>query len=112
MVWILDPGFWATLTHGVASITDGMVNLVAARSHLETNMGRHLGARNGSSEAVLGMMAMGVPGKAWLTEIVILTVGAVKEFTFGKLCDTIFCQSRKKRWLSTTIVVVIIIIMA
>lgn len=67
-----------------------MVNLIAARSHLGADMSRHFYVRNSGCEAMLGVMAMGIPSKARLAEIIIFTVGAVKEFALGKFCN-IFC---------------------
>jgi hypothetical protein len=62
------------------------VDLVTARAHLDSNVSRHFSAWYGWGEAMLGVMAMSIFSKAWLAEVIILAVHAVKELTLVELC--------------------------
>jgi hypothetical protein len=48
----------------VTAVTNSVVHVVTSRAHLDFNMVRHLGALYGRGETVLGVVAMGVLGKA------------------------------------------------
>jgi hypothetical protein len=48
----------------VTAVTNSVVHVVTSRAHLDFNMVRHLDALYGRGETVLGVVAMGVLGKA------------------------------------------------
>lgn len=74
------------VTYSIASITDGVVDLVSARIHLDSYVSRHLSAWHCSCEGVLGVVAVGILGEAWLAEVIILTISAVKKLALRQFC--------------------------
>lgn len=78
---------------GVTSITDGVVGLIATGRHLHANMGGHLGARDSSCETMLGVVAVGILGEAWLAEIIIFTGSAVEKFSFRQFSHALVACS-------------------
>ena len=71
----------------IATVANGVVGLATARVQSARHFILQPGSLNSWDEAVLGMMAMAVLGKARAAEIKVLTCGAVDKVRLGKLLD-------------------------
>ena len=70
----------------IAAVANGIVSLVAAGRQLCRNIIRHIGAFDGCSEAVLGVVTVIVLGKAKLAEIKVIASSAMDELVLGEFC--------------------------
>lgn len=68
----------------IAAIADGEVLLAAAGRQLRLERTGQLGALDGGTEAVAGVMAVGVLGKAWLAQVIVFASVAVQEGLLGE----------------------------
>jgi hypothetical protein len=68
----------------VTAITDSVVEVVAARLHLGSDVVRHLGVLDSRDKTVLGMVTMSVLGEACLAQVKVFTDSAVEELDLGE----------------------------
>jgi hypothetical protein len=77
----------------VTAITDSVVEVVAARLHLGSDVVRHLGVLDSRDKTVLGMVTMSVLGEACLAQVKVFTDSAVEELDLGEFSNTTVASS-------------------
>jgi hypothetical protein len=76
-----------TYSYRIATITDGMMMLVAASSAKLLNSSSQDGTRRGRVETMPWVMAMLIVFETEQAKVIVLTINASDESLFGKYCN-------------------------